>query len=84
VEVVADYNQQKEIVLKRIQEWQNNQAAKEGRKRKSIKKEEEETDSKSLVKAEKVEQPVHKKVVFHATCGTTCINVFCLHVKNLE
>ena len=41
VEVVADYEKQKEEVVKRIQEWQHNHAAKTkaGKKRKKSKKE---------------------------------------------
>lgn len=66
VEVVADYEKQKEEVVKRIQEWQHNHAAKTkpGKKRKKNKKDEGEgqpDDTCGDEKTDHVDQHTPKK-----------------------
>ena len=62
MQVVADYQKQKEDVLRRIQEWQHNHAAKEGKKR----KEEDGGGAENTGVADGGQRPASKKVI----CGT--------------
>ena len=51
-------------MLKRIQEWQHNHAASEGKKKRKKSKKEEEGGQQAESKPDEVEQPAFKKVIF--------------------